>query len=207
MFQFEISNYEDALLEEDIAELLTQRLENQSRQAFPQMWKATDWLNDYNRKGMGRLGRRTRYRIYGLICLFIGSLFFIIGLFPPQNNVLIVAGLLMLATGILEFVLSRKKKAAEIPDVCKKEAAKIICNLRSRDWSESKTLITIEKNRIIITTNQGSEQITNDRMSQLYVGQKLWLVVYDNDRFLFLQKKDLVSADGWEKLVKENDRG
>lgn len=206
MFQFEISNYEDAFLEEEVADLLSQYLEKESRDRLPGLWKLTDSLNTYAQKGPGREKRKFRYNLYGGIICFMGTWLFIFGIMPPVNKSMIMVGVLDFLAAAFLFMLANKKRPSDIPDICRRPAAEMVASLRQKDWAKFKYRITVGNDRILITSEDGTEEIPNDRMGALYSTKHLYMVTYDNDKCLLIQKKDLASAEGFEKVGRENDR-
>ena len=122
MFLFQITGYDDPILDTETQDLLCQRLETQSRRAAPGIWKLTDSMDAYAAKGVGREKRAVRYRIYGLFLIILGVFILVPGLMEPRTPALIWAGGFAIFAGVFEFCLVRKRKAPGIPSACQKEA-------------------------------------------------------------------------------------
>lgn len=206
MFQFEISNYDDSFLEEEIADLLAQYMEKESREQLPGFWKLTDSLSTYAKKGPGREKRKARYNLFGGIICFMGTVLLILGITVPINLVMIVVGVLEYLLAALLFTLANVKRPSDIPDVCRQAASEMLKVLRQKDWTQLKYKVTIDNDRNVITSEYETEEIPTDRLGKIYNTKNLWMFTYDNDKCLILQKKDLVLADGFEKVEKENDK-
>lgn len=207
MFQFEISNYDNPLLDEELAELMTEYLESASRDRLPGLWKLTDSLNTYAQKGSGREKRKARYNLFGGIICFMGTVLLIFGITPPLNGMMIMVGVLEFFVAAILFTLANKKRPSDIPDICRQAAAEMLTALRQKDWTKITYSVTVEMDKNIITSEQGTEVIACDRIGEVYTSEHLLMFTFDEDKCLVLQKKDLIAAEGFEKVVKDNDRG
>lgn len=195
MCLFQISSYDDPALDGEVEELLRQRLETHSRRTLPRMWKATDTLNNYADKGPGREKRQGRYRIYGVVLLALGVFVLVPGLAEPRTPILILAGIIAIIAGFLNFFLSGKKRTVGVPTSCKNEAKKLLTGRRAIDWGKAKTKIDFEETDITITSGESQEIIPYAQISEVFESEHLWLLMYHDERALLLQKKDLVSGD------------
>lgn len=201
-FIFRLSSYHDPVLDEETVQLLVQRLEAHSRKTVPGIWAATDKLNAYAAKGPGREKRRTRYRIYGVVLLALGIFVLVPGLVEPRSPVLMVAGLIGIFSGILEFRLVREKKPPAPPASCRKEAAELLKKRRSMDWSlpENRTELHFNNVGLSISAGEQTKAIPYSDMTAIFETKHLWLLLYGAEQAVLLQKKDLTAGDVAEFL-------
>lgn len=198
MFTFQISNYDSPVLDTETAELLHQRLETGSRQAVPGLWKMTDTLNAYAAKGPGQEKRRGRYRIYGVLLIALGIFLLVPSLVEPRTPALICAGSFSLAVGIMELGLAREKKQPSVPASCQREAKRLLAGRRAVDWSKSQTKICFDETGMTVSSGGDREDVPYNKMTGIFETEHLWLLVYDGEKALLLQKKDLVAGDASE---------
>lgn len=196
-FVFHISAYDDPALDGETVRLLTQRLEAGSREAVPGMWALTDKLNAYAAKGPGREKRRTRYRVYGVLLIALGIFVLVPGLTEPGTPVLIGTGIFVILSGLLEFWLVRERKPAAPPASCRKEAACLLEQRRSVDWSlpENRTELRFDATGLSVSAGKETQTIPYEDMTAIYAADRLWLLVYGAEQALLLQKKDLTAGD------------
>lgn len=194
MFLFQISDYDDPVLDTEAPKLLHQRLEEYSRRTVPGMWKVTDRLNAHAANGPGRETRRTRYRVYGVFLLALGVFALIPGLMEPRMPALIGAGALAIISGILEFCLARKRKPRAVPKACRKEAEELLSGRRAVDWSKIQMKVCFDENSMTVSDGKKQEIVPYDKMTGIFETDHLWLVVYDGEKALLLQKKDLLEG-------------
>lgn len=194
MFLFQISNYDDTVLDAETEELLRQRLEAHSRQTVPGMWKLTDSTNAYATKGPGREKRKEGYRIYGILLIALGIFALVPGLMEPRIPTLICGGGLAIFAGVLEFCLVNKKKAPKVPVVCQKEAKSLLEGRRAIDWTKNLVKINFDEAGMTIFSDKVKEIISYDKIKSVFETEHLWLLVYNEKKALLLQKKDLISG-------------
>ena len=194
MFLFQISNYDDPALDTETPKLLHQRLEEHSRRTVPWMWKVTDRLNAHAANEPGRETRRTRYRVYGVFLLALGVFALIPGLMEPRMPALIGAGTLAIVSGVLEFCLARKRKPRAVPKACQKEAEELLSGRRAVDWSKTQMKVCFDENGMTASDGKKQEVVPNDKITGIFETDHLWLVVYDGEKALLLQKKDLIEG-------------
>ena len=195
MFLFQISSYDDPALDDETEELLRQRLETHSRRTLSGIWKVTDTLSNYAGKGPGREKRQGRYRIYGVVLLVLGVFVLVPGLAEPREPILILAGVMAIFVGFLNFFLSGKRRTAGVPTSCKNEAKKLLEGRRAIDWRKAMTKIDFDETDITITSGESREIIPYAQIAEVFESEHLWLLMYHDERALLLQKKDLVSGD------------
>lgn len=195
MFLFQISNYDSSALDTEVAKLFQQRLEAHSRRTVPFMWKVTDKLNAHAAKRPGRETRRTRYRIYGVLLLALGIFALLPGLMEPRTPSLIVAGTFAIIIGLLEFVLVRKRKPLRIPTSCRKAARELLAGRRAIDWSKTTVKVHFDEAGMTVSDGENQEVIPYEKIMGSFETENLWLLVYDGEKGLLLQKKDLISGD------------
>lgn len=195
MFLFQISNYDDPVLDAETEELLLQRSEAESRRRCPAMWNTTDRIRAHTAKGPGREKRTVRYRVYGSFLLALGLFALILGLLPPRNPALIVTGSAAILSGLLEFVLSRGRKTPRIPASCKKEAQRLLEKQRSVDYAKAVASICFDDSGVTIRAGEGEESLPCAGIKGAFETEHLWLVVFDDERALLLQRKDLRFGD------------
>lgn len=194
MFLFRISNYDDPVLDTETPKLFHQRLEEHSRRTVPWMWKVTDRLNAYAANGPGRETRRTRYHVYGVFLLALGALALIPGLMKPRTPALIGAGTLAIISGILEFCLARKRKPQAVPKACRKEAKELLSGRRAIDWSMVQMKVYFDEKGMTVSDGKKQEIVPYDKMTGIFETKHLWLLTYDGEKALLLQKKDLLEG-------------
>lgn len=207
-FVFHLSGCDDPALDEETVQLLTQRLEAQSRKAVPGIWAAADRLNAYAAKGPGREKRWTRYRVYGALLLALGVFVLVPGLMEPRNPVLIGAGLFAVLSGILEFRLVRGKKPPVPPASCRREAADLLKKRRSIDWSlpENRTELRFDSAGLSISAGAQTKTVPYGEMTAIYETERIWLLLYGGEQAVLLQKKDLTAGDAAEFLPYLRDK-
>lgn len=194
MFLFQISNYDDPALDTETPKLLHQRLEEHSRRTVPWMWKVTDCLNAHAANGPVRETQRTRYRAYGVFLLALGFFALIPGLMEPRTPALIGAGTLAIVSGILELCLARKRKPCAVPKACRKEAEELLSGRRAVDWSKAQMKVCFDENGMIVSDGKKQEIVLYDKMTSIFETEHLWLLTYDGEKALLLQKKDLLEG-------------
>ena len=196
-FAFHLSPYDAPFLEEEAARLLAQRLEAHSREAVPGLWKAVDNLNAYAAKGPGR---ETRYRVYGAVLIALGIFVLVPGLAEPRTPSLIAAGTIGIVSGILSFCLTRKKRAPSPPASCRKEAARLLSQRRSVDWTlpENRTELRFDEAGLAILAGGKEEAVPYGEMTAVYEAERLWLLLCGGEQAILLQKKDLTKGDAAE---------
>lgn len=192
MFLFQISNYDDPALDTEAPELLRQRLEEHSRRTVPWMWRVTDRLNAHAANGPGRETQQTRYRVYGVFLLALGVFALIPGLMEPGTPALIGAGTLAIISGILEFCLARKRNA--VSKACRKEAEELLSGRRAVDWPKIQMEVCFDENSMMASDGKKQEIVPYDKMTGIFETDHLWLVIYDGEKALLLQKKDLLEG-------------
>ncbi len=207
MYLFRISNYDEALCTET-EELLSKRLEAESRRRLPGVWKLTDGANAYAAKGAGRERRAPRCRVYGAILLALGVFVLVPGMMEPQNPTLIAAGAAALLAGAVEFVLAGKRKAKKSPKSCRKEAKKLLENLCAADFEQTLTEIAFGDVEITVRAGGSEEKIPYESVKDIFEAEHLWLLVYGEEKALLLQKRDLLSGGAAEfaEYVREKIR-
>lgn len=201
-FIFHLSAYDDPALDGETVQLLAQRLEAQSRKTMPGLWKATDSLNAYAAKGPGREKRRTRYRIYGVLLIALGVFILVPGLMEHGTPVLTGAGIFVILSGFLEFALVREKRPPKPPASCRKEAAKLLSQRRSVDWSlpENRAELRFDGTGLSLSAGGQTQTVPYGDMTSAYATDRLWLLVYGQEQAILLQKKDLTAGDAAEFL-------
>ncbi len=199
-FTFHLSPYDAPSLEEEAARLLSQRLEAHSREAVPGLWKAVDNLNAYAAKGPGRETRRTRYRVYGVVLIALGIFALVPGLAEPRTPALIAAGMIGIVSGILNFCLTREKRAPSPPASCRKEAARLLSQRRSVDWTlpENRTELRFDEAGLAILAGGKEDAVPYGKMTAVYETERLWLLLCGGEQAILLQKKDLTKGDAAE---------
>lgn len=195
MFQFQISNYNDPMLESEAAELIRQVLEKYSRQHLPGIWKAADALYAHAAKGPGRESRRKEYHIYGVILIALGIFALVPGLMEPKITDLIVVGCLAIAAGIVEFLLVRKRKPMRAQASCRKDAKELLSAMRGKDWTEANVTVTFDESGMDISAGDAHPTVPRDRLTGLFTSEHLYLVLYDEYGVTLLQKKDMIFGE------------
>ena len=201
MFRFQISNYDAPALEAETAELLSQRREKASRQNFPGLWKLTDHFYAHAAKGPGRESRRKAYHAYGYFLLALGAFAIMLGLMEPGIPALVAAGVFAVACGILEFLIVRKRRPPRVPWMasCRKEAKALLDGKQAYDWAASGAAVTFDDDGMAISAGEDRLVFVSfDRLRDVFETERLFLVIYDDNSAILLQKKDLVEGDAAE---------
>lgn len=201
-FIFRLSAYDGSALDGEVVQLLTQRLEAHSRKAVPGLWKATDSLNAYAAEGPIREARRARYRVYGVILIVLGIFALVPGLAEPRRPVLMAAGAVGIVSGILELCLTRAKRPPVPPASCRKEAARLLEQRRSVDWSlpENCTELRFDETGLSVSAGKEKQAIPYGDMAAIFATDRLCLLVYGAEKAILLQKKDLIAGEP-EKFI------
>lgn len=204
MYIFRIGNYDDSLCAE-MEQLLAQRTEAESRRRLPEIWKLTDGANAYAAKGQGREKRARRYGIYGVFLTAIGIFALVPGLMQPQNPTLILAGAFALLAGALEFLLAGKRKISAPPKSCRKDAAKLIENLRAADFEKNPTEIAFDDSGAVVRSGDTEQKISYESVKDFFETERLWLLACDGGKALLLKKCDLISggAEQFSAYIRE----
>ena len=199
-FAFHLSPYDAPFLEEEAARLLAQRLEAHSREAVPGLWKAVDNLNAYAAKGPGRETRRTRYRVYGAVLIALGIFVLVPGWGEPGTPSIIGGGTFGFVSVILSFCITRKKRAPSPPASCRKEAARLLSQRRSVDWTlpENRTELRFDEAGLAILAGGKDDAVPYGEMTAVYEAERLWLLLCGGEQAILLQKKDLTKGDAAE---------
>lgn len=201
MFRFQISNYDAPALEAETAELLSQRREKASRQNFPGLWRLTDRFYAHAAKGPGRESRRKAYHAYGYFLLALGAFAIMLGLMEPGIPALVAAGVFAVACGILEFLLVRKRRPLRVPWMasCQKDAKALLDGKQAYDWAASGAVVTFDDDGMAISAGEDRLVFVSfDRLRDVFETERLFLVIYDDNSAILLQKKDLVEGDAAE---------
>lgn len=192
MFLFQISSYDDAVLDTETQELLRQRLELHSRRVMPGMWNLTDSINTYTAREPEWEKRKVKQRLYGIVLMGLGVFVLVPGLMEPRRLVLIWAGGFAILAGVLKFGSVRGKKAPKITAACQKEANLLLEERRAIDWVSNPVKIRFDEDGMVICTNETEKLISYDKIKSAFETEHLWLLVYQEEKALLLQKKDLI---------------
>lgn len=201
MFRFQISNYDAPALEAETAELLSQRREKASRQNFPGLWKLTDHFYARAAKGPGRESRRKAYHAYGYFLLALGAFAIMLGLMEPGIPALVAAGVFAVACGILEFLLVCRWRPPRVPWIasCRKEARALLDGKQAYDWAASGAAVTFDEDGMAISTGEDRLAFVSfDRLRDVFETERLFLVIFDDNNAIQLQKKDMVEGEAAE---------
>lgn len=197
MFRFQISNYDAPALQAETAELLSQRWEKASRQNSPGLWKLTDYFYARAAKGPGRESRRKAYHAYGYFLLALGAFALMLGLMEPGIPALVAAGLFAVACGILEFLIVRKRRPPRVPWMasCRKEAKALLDGKQAYNWAASGAVVTFDDNGMAISDGKNQTAFSFDRLRDVFETERLFLVIFDDNAAILLQKKDMVEGE------------
>lgn len=198
-FLFRITNYDEPALDAETAELMQQRLEVRSREAVPGLWKVTDRLNACAARGPGWEKRRRRYRIYGAFLVVLGVFGLVPGLMEPRIPSLIASGGFAVVMGVWCLCL-RERKPLRPPASCRKEAEALLAGRRAVNWSETAVEVCFDETGMTVSDGVHREEVSGEDMNGVFESKKLWLLVYDGENALLLQKKDLISGEAEEFL-------
>jgi len=198
MFTFQISNYNNPALDLETAKLFQQRLEAHSRNTVASMWKMIDKLNAYTAKGRVQGNQQMRQRIYGVLLLAVGIFILVPGLMKPRKPILILAGAFAIVVGLLKLYLACKEKSEHIPASCHKAAKDFLAGRRAIDWTKATMKVQFDETGMTTSNGEKQEIIPYEKITGIFETKNLWLLVYDGEKGLLLQKKDLTSGNDKE---------
>lgn len=198
MYIFEIGNYEASSLYTETEKLLCKRLEACSRKTLPGVWRFTDSANFYAKKGPGRKRRSVRYRIYGWILMTLGVFVLVPGILEPRNPALIFSGAFALIAGAAELVLAGEKKTLSVPEPCRREAKELLEKLSAADFKKNPVKVVFDDCGMTVFACGEEQKIPYEGINEIFEEEHLWLLIYDNEKALLLQKCDLASGDAGE---------
>ena len=199
MFLFQIGSYDDPCLDVETAELFRQRLEARSRQVLPGLWRVTDRLNAYG--GRGREKRRRRYRIWGALLMALGVFALVPGLMEPKIPALIWAGGLAVFAGIAGLCLGRG--VPRIPASCREAAGSLLAGRRAVDWRGDRVEIRFDETGMTVCAEEVRETVPYHEMTAIFETERLWLLIYEGEKALLLQKRDMIEgqADAFSPYI------
>ena len=104
-----------------------------------------------------------------------------------------LAGAAALLAGAVEFALAGKRKAAT-PKSCRKDAQKLLQNLCAADFEQNPTEIAFDDSGMTVRADGTEQQIPYESVKGFFETERLWLLVYGEEKALLLQKRDLLSG-------------
>ena len=191
-FFFQVTNYNDPALDGETVELLRQRLEAKSRRTMPGLWKLID------RAVLAVKNHRRGYVLRGAAMIALGVFSLVLGLAPPRSLSLTSVGVLAILLGLLTIDGTKVKWPPEPPTSCIKEAAELLAGRRAVDWSETSAEVRFDESGMIVSAGEGRETVPYGDMIGIFETERLWLLIYGEERALLLQKKDLISGEAGE---------
>ncbi len=82
-----------------------------------------------------------------------------------------------------------------MPQSCQKEAKKLIEKLRAADFEKNPVEINFDDCGMAICADGDEQKVSYEKMKAVFEEEHLWLLIYDNEKALLLQKCDLASGD------------
>lgn len=197
-FNFSLTNYHSSLFIPQISKVLEKITEMSSRKRFPRIWKYIDKMHLRRKKEKSKQ-TRLKYKILGLIYLFIGIFLIVPGFMDPEAllDVLIVGALAI----ILGFWFMTDDGTATERPLFKKEiflkkerrtpytkAAKKLFEIYENVESES-----IQFSEEVISFSRGPN-VKYEEIDEVFVTTDFYVILW-NESVAALQKKDLIYAN------------
>lgn len=196
-FIFSLTNYHSSLFIPQISKVLEKITEMSSRKRFPRIWKYIDKMRLKRKKGKSKQ-TLLKYKILGLVYLFVGIFLIVPGFMDPEAlfDVLIV-GALAIVFGfrlIKNDGTSTERPLFKKVILLKKErrtpytkAAKKLLEIYENIESES-----IQFSEEVISFSKGPD-IKYEEIDEVFVTKDFYVILW-NESVAALQKKDLKFA-------------
>jgi len=187
-FIFIMSPYEEEEHLLQIATILEQITQKNSRKKLPGLWKMIDKLNITKRAPEAELRRRrAREKAWGGLLLVMGIFLFVPGIMKPQElPVPLVVGLVAVLLGLFYLRPDRKKKNS-----FEKSAKKLLEQLNDK-MQNQKLRISFDEEELILTEEKSeATHVANHVVDYSFETEGMFSFVYENNIILF-QKRELL---------------
>ncbi|NLK43604.1 MAG: hypothetical protein GX300_04315 [Tissierellia bacterium] len=187
-FVFVLSNYDEASFKEQVSKALEKRTELVSRNEYPKMWKFVDKMNSKEKAPEEVLKKRyVRYRIYGIILIFLGFFLLIPSVVKIKEMLIpLIWSIFSISLGLYYFRYGKKPKKVKETSF-DKATAKLFNGYK--DMPPAKIIITEDK----IQLGENS-RIEYSDIERIFITEDLFIIIW-NERIAVIQKKDLLSSN------------
>lgn len=206
-FIFQVSALDKEKLLPQISRALEKRVEINSRQLMPKMWKQTDQMNEkVSEEELNK--RRTRNKITGIILIILGLVILIPCMINQEKNmVLIIAGAIAVVAGLFKLRGGAKPPKKEKFD----SAADEFLDGQAESLAEEHVQVCFSSEEMITVMGDLDEldqdAVTLDQIDFVMETQDIFFVIYQG-RGVVLQKKDMDLEMGtleeFREFVNEN---
>ena len=187
-FVFVLTKYNDAVFKPQVSRALELRTELLSRDKQQKLWKFVDKMNSMKKAPEEVLKKRyVRYRIYGIILIFLGFFLLIPSVVRIKEIVIpLIWSIFAIALGLFYFRNGKKPKKVKETSF-DKAAAKLFNDYK--DLPSVKVIFTDDKIQL-------GENITIEysNIERIFMTEDLFIIIW-NERITVLQKKDLLSSN------------
>ena len=189
-FVFVLTKYNDVSFKPQVSKILEKRTELVSRKKYLQMWKYVDKMNSKEKVSEEVLKkRRSRYKIYGIILLFLGFFLLIPSLMEPKEMLIpLLVGVFTICIGLLYFMYGKKLKKIKLTSF-DKAAIKLFNEYEKIPTFTATVIFTNDKVQLM-------EDVTIDysEIEKIFITEDLFILIW-NEKITVLQKKDLSSCN------------
>lgn len=189
-FVFVLTTYNDVLFKPQVSKALEKRTELNSRKKHLQMWKYIDKMNSKEKASEEVLKkRRSRYKIYGIILLFLGLFLLIPSLMEPKEMLIpLLYSAFTICAGLLYFRQGRTLKKTKLTSF---DRASIKLFSVYEKMARLKVIVTFTNDKVQLMEN---DTIEYDEIEKFFITEDLFILIW-NERITVLQKKDLSSCN------------
>lgn len=206
-FIFQVSDLDTEVLMPQVSKALEKRLELNSRQTMPKMWKTTDKLNQTNKATEEELKRRrTRKKIWGLILMVLGVIVFVPGIVEPEGNTLLmVVGAIVIIVGFFNFRISGS--ITQNTDKFDKAAREFLAGHEESIKNQDVQICFSDEEMVTVTgelEELDQDAVVYNQVEFVIETKDVFLVIHEN-RGVVLQKKDITlgTIDEFREFVNE----
>lgn len=198
-FLFQLSAYDDPVLDSEEIQLMDQLLEANSRNAVPGLWKITDKLNSHAAKGANRPKHVRFRRIYGAVMLALGIFLLVPGLMEPKELLVpLVAGAVGVLLG-LSLLLFPKRPVESAPTrQARLAGSEQLARMRKVDWSGIQVRFDAD-GLAVLKGEEARKTVPYTDLTGVFASEHAFLVGW-GDGALLLQKRDLTAGDAADFL-------
>lgn len=128
----------------------------------------------------------------------LGVFVLVPGILEPRNPALIFSGAFALIAGAAELLLAGEKKTLSVPEPCRREAKELLEKPSSADFEKNPVKVVFDDYGMTVFAGGEEQKIPYEGINEIFEEEHLWLLIYDNEKALLLQKCDLASGDAGE---------
>lgn len=187
-FIFVLTSYNDVLFKPQVSKALEKRTELNSRKKYLKMWKYIDKVDSKKKVSEEILKkRRSRYKIYGIILLFLGFFLLIPSLMEPKEMLIpLIVSVFTIFIGLLYFTYVKRLKKVKLTSF-DKAAIKLFGVYEKMSGLKIEVTFTNDKIQLIEKDTIGYGEI-----EKIFITQDFFILIW-NEKITVLQKKDLSS--------------